>query len=185
MRAARLVFVAVLLSGLVSCGSGSADGSGDDGDVTSDATAAGRELEQQRTDVRDAATTLLRGAERALAGSVATGTGSWRGCESTFNDQHKNFQYLAQGRVHATSGRPYLDSLRSMLEDAGFAVGDEGDRPGGRTLSASKGQLSATFSEMPDQGDFVLLTVAGPCVDVPEDQRDDWERKADPSPTLL
>ena len=30
-----------------------------------------------------------------------------------------------------------------------------------------------------------LLAVSGPCVDVPADQRDDWEGKPDPSPTLL
>jgi hypothetical protein len=175
VRLLRLLVAATLVVVLAACG--------DDDDVSStDATAA---LEQQRTDVRDSATALLRGAEKALSGSVGPNSGSWRGCESTFNDQHQNFQYLVQGRVEATSARPYLDALPAVFEDAGFTVGDEGVRPGGRTLSANKGRLSATFSELPDQGDYVLLTVSGPCVDVPADQRDDWEGKPDPSPTLL
>jgi hypothetical protein len=171
----------VLAGGLGACGFVA----GDDGPVDPDAAHADDELEQQRAAVRDAAAALLRGAERALAGQVATGTGSWRGCESTFNDQHRNFQYLAEGRVDATGPRPYLETVRAVLEDAGFVVGHESKRPGGRSLTASRDAVSATFSELPEQGDYVLLSVSGPCVDVPEDQRDAWERKRDPSPALL
>ena len=185
MRRTRTSLVAVpallltLAGGVVACGYGG----GDDGPVSQDA--ADRELEQQRTDVRDASAVVLRGAEKALAGQVVTGTGGWRGCESTFNDQHRNFQYLAEGRVDVTGPRPYLETVRAVLEDAGFVVGHESERPGGRSLSASKDAVSATFSELPEQGDYVLLSVSGPCIDVPDDERDDWERKRDPSPTLL
>lgn len=169
-----------IAGGVAACGSRD----GDDGSVSQDAAHASEELGQQRTDARDAAAALLRGAETALAGQVVTGTGTWRGCESTLNDQHRNFRYLAEWRVDATSPRPYLHTVRAVREDAGLTVGDEGGRPGGRTLTASKGRLSATFSERPDQGDYVLPGGSGPCVDVAEDQRD-GERRHDPSPTLL
>lgn len=175
---AGLLLVAVVLSG---CRTGDDDVAGGGGD--GDATAA---LEGQRDEVRQAAAELVTGAVAALGGTSSNTRGGFEGCESTFNDQYRTFQYRANGRVDAGEGaaRPFLDALASVLTGAGFGEPVTGERPGGQTLSAERGDLSATFSELPGQGDYVLLTVEGPCVEVPEDDRDDWLVRQDPAPYL-
>ena len=70
------------------------------------------------------------------------------------------------------------------FERAGFSAGEAGERPGGRTLVATRADVTASFSELPEQGDHVLLSVAGPCVDVPEDERDDWLVRDEPTPEI-
>lgn len=175
---AGLLLVAVVLSG---CQDGDDDVAGKDGD----ATAA---LEGQRDEVRQAAADLVTGAVAALGGRPSSTTGGFEGCESTFNDEYRTFRYRATGRVDAGAGspvtRPYLDALAPVLTDARFAEPVAGERPGGRTLTADRGDLTATFSELPGQGDYVLLAVEGPCVEVPEGDRDDWQSRTDPSPYL-
>ena len=175
---AGLLLVAVVLSG---CRDGDDDVAGGAGD----ATAA---LEGQRDEVRQAAADLVTGAVAALDGRPSRTTGGFEGCESTFSDEYRTFRYRATGRVDAgaagQAGRPYLDALAPVLTDAGFAEPVAGERPGGQTLTADRGDLTATFSELPGQGDYVLLAVEGPCVEVPEDDRDDWQSRTDPSPYL-
>lgn len=179
---AGLVLVAVVLSG---CRTGDDDVAGGDGD----ATAA---LEGQRDEVRQAAADLVTGAVAALGGRPSHTTGGFEGCESTFNDEYATFRYRATGRVDVGAGspagrgvaRPYLDALAPVLTDAGFTEPVAGERPGGQTLTAERGDLTATFSELPGQGDYVLLAVEGPCVEVPEGDRDDWQGRTDPSPYL-
>ncbi|MEJ7795518.1 MAG: hypothetical protein WKF50_08195 [Nocardioides sp.] len=148
-----------------------------------EATAA---LEQQRLDVRAVAKDLVEGSERALSGRMATSSGQYRGCDSAFLDEFRNFRYLAQARVDAGPGStaPHLDALVGVLEAAGFSEPTLGERPGGSTLTADHDAIGVTISELPDQGDYVLLSVAGPCVDVPEDQRDEWLTKIDPEPAF-
>lgn len=48
---------------------------------------------------------------------------------------------------------------------------------------AATGWRSACAST-PDQ-EFVLFGVSGPCVDVPEDEREAWDRKQEPQPDVL
>lgn len=176
---AGLLLVAVVASG---CRTGD-DVNGDTGGTGDDATAA---LEAQRDEVRQAAADLVTGAVAALGGRPSNTTGGFEGCESTFNDEYKTYQYRANGRIDAgaDAGRPYVDALAAVLSDAGFGEPAAGERPGGQTLSAERGDLSATFSELPGQGDYVLLTVHGPCVEVLEDDRDDWLTREDPTPYL-
>ena len=50
--------------------------------------------------------------------------------------------------------------------------------------TAERQEVGASFSELPDQGDYVLLSVAGPCVDVPEDEREDWLTRDEPTPDI-
>ena len=174
----RTVLTLVLLAGLGACG----DSGGED---QVDAEDASKALEQQRTDVRAAAGALLRGAERALSGTTHTSSGHYRGCESTFSDQFRNFHYLAQARVDTGPGSAAtsLERLRPVLEGAGFTVEDLREEPNGfTTLAAAKGDLSASFVHT--GGPFVGLDVSGPCIDVPEDQREAWLRKEEPNPEI-
>jgi hypothetical protein len=145
-------------------------------------------LLRQRSDVRDAARALLRGAEEALPGTTATSTGSWRGCESDGPDEYRTFRYLARARVDVAgrsgAGSTYLDPLRPVLEEAGFRVGEAGAGPGDRrSLDARRGDLVAVFS-LTGAGAFVTLSVSGPCVDVPEEDREEWQRRREPDPSV-
>jgi hypothetical protein len=145
-------------------------------------------LEQQREDVRAATAQLQRAAAQELGGTVTSSSGEFRGCQAGGLEEYRNFRYLAQARIDVppATARPYLPPLRSVLEAAGFGDVEEASRPGGSTLGGVKGEgdLAATFSELPDQGDYVLLSVAGPCVDVPEEDRDDWLTREEQSPDI-
>lgn len=164
--------------GLAGCGP---DGRGDDVDAD-----AGRRLEQQRDDVRAAASRLQRAAADALSGTVAGSTGRFRGCEAGGLEEYRNFRYEAQARIDvpADTGRPYLRRLAPVFEEAGFTPAGETERPGGRSLRGEDGELAASFSELPEAGDHVLLAVAGPCVDVPEEDRDAWLTRREPQPDI-
>ena len=175
------VLLGVLLMGVVGCGN---DGGEDDVD-TGDATAR---LEQQREDVRAAARSLLVAAEESLPGATTNSSGSYRGCESAFNDEFKNFRYVAQARIDvdpaSDAAAPYVESLQPALEEVGFTVEDLEELPNGFvTLAGAKGELRAGFTHT-GAGAFVGLTVSGPCIDVPEDERDDWLLKDEPSPEI-
>jgi hypothetical protein len=178
--------VLVLVAVLTACGLGS-DGNGGGGDDV-DRDVANAALEKQRDDVRGAARDLLVAAEQALPGTTSTSSGGWRGCESTFVDEFKNYRYLAQARVDvgttSTAREPYLEELRPALEQAGFAVGEvEEETNGFLSLRGTKGDVSAVFVHT-GAGPFVGLNVAGPCVDVAEEDRDYWLRRAEPTPEL-
>jgi hypothetical protein len=183
------VLVAGLVTGTASCAT-----TGDDEPTGPDRAAT--LLDRQRTDVRAAARAMLQGAERRLGGIAAHGTGGWRGCESAAVEEYRNFSYLAQGRVDVGPGAPEqsLTALRAVLEDAGFTAGEVGPGPGGgrsMRLVGTDGDLTAVFSSTGRRssgttvGPVVGLDVYGPCVDVPEDERDDWLRRREPTPDLL
>ena len=167
-----------LAAGLGACGT-----AGGEDPVESD---TGRMLEQQRTEVREATRTLLDGAEQTLSGRTRTSAGGFRGCESAFPEQFRSFQYLTQARIDAdgtVAGVAYLQRLRPVLEDAGFTVEDLREEPNGfTTLVAVKDHLAAAFVHT--GGPFVGLDVSGPCVDVPEDERDRWLRQEEPTPRI-
>lgn len=181
MRSAvQLVAGLLLMAVLGGCGTG--DGVESEDVVTGDGADAA--LEAQREEVREVAADLVTRAVSTLGGRSSHTTGTFQGCESTFNDEFRTFHYRASARVDAGPGatRPYVDALVTVLTAAGFEEPTAGERPGGQTLSAQRDELSATFSELPGQGDYVLLTVHGPCVEVPEDDRDDWLSRDDPTP---
>jgi hypothetical protein len=155
------------------------------GDVDVEPDQATATLEAQRADVRELVATLATGAAGALGGRVRTATGHWEGCDSVFPEGHRNFRYRASARIDAgpAAARPYLDALGPALADAGLAGATPGERPGGKTLAGSAGDVEVRFSEL-DQGAYVLLDASGPCVEVPKDERGDWESRLDPTPIL-
>jgi hypothetical protein len=178
MTVIRTLPVVALVVGLGACGLPS-------GEDHVDADDASRTLEHQRTDVRLVAVQLALAAEERLNGATRNSSSGFRGCESAFNEQFRTFHYLAQARIDAGpgSGSPYLEKLRPVLEDAGFTVEEPRKEPTGfTTLAAARGDLSASFVHT--GGPFVGLDVSGPCVDVPEDERETWLRKEEPSPRI-
>lgn len=149
--------------------------------------AAGRVLERQRADVRATLGDLVRLAARGLSGEVRAARGRWDGCESIFPQGYRSFRYDADGRVDAgrEATRPYLETLRPVLERHGFVVGGPGAGPGGgRSVAVTRDGLTATVSELPGRGDYVLLSVAGACVEVPADRRAAWSRRRERRPSL-
>lgn len=159
---------------------------GDDGVDREQANAA---LEQQRTDARELARVLLDGAGTALPGATSPSAagGGWRGCDSTFHDQFRNFRYQLSARVDlAPSARvrePYLAPLRPVLEDAGLDPEQVEEPNGFTTLRGEQGDLTVQFVHT-GAGRFVLLEVVGECVDVAEEDREYWLRRDEPSPAL-
>lgn len=171
----RTLVTVLLLAGPCACG----DRRGEDEMAAHDASAS---LERQRTDVRRAARGLTLAAEQALSGTTHTSTGGFRGCESAFPEQFRDFQYLVRARVDAGPGSAasYLERLQPVLEDAGFAVEGAREEPNGfTTLVGAREDLSASFVH--SGGSFVGLDVSGPCVEVPEGQREAWLRRAEPT----
>jgi hypothetical protein len=166
-----LLLVLAVLSG---CSSG--------GDEV-DGEKARRALEQQRIDVRSAAHGVLTALHHGLGGATSRSGGQYRGCESAFNDQFKNFRYLAQARVDVPQPAS-VGAVGGALRDAGFdEAGTRSIPGGGRSLRFAQGDLTASLTLYPDQT-YVLLDLSGPCVDVPEDQRDEWLAKDEPTPDL-
>jgi hypothetical protein len=169
-----------LLAGLGACNFPSGEGQVDAND-------ARKTLEQQRTDVRLVALQLANAAERRLQGTTRNSSSGFRGCESAFNEQFRTFQYRAQARIDTgsgpDSGSANLEKLRPVLEEAGFTVEELREEPNGfATLAADRGDLSASFVHT--GGPFVGLDVFGPCIEVPEDQRERWFRTKEPNPEI-
>ena len=176
--------VAGLMTGMASCAT-----TGDDEPTGPDRAAT--LLDRQRTDVRAAARAMLQGAERRLGGTATHGSGAWRGCESAV-EEYRIVRYLAQGRVDVGPGAPErsLAAMRAVLVTAGFTAGEVGPGPGGgrsTRLVGTDGDLTAVFSSTggPRIGAVIGLDVYGPCIDVPEDERDAWLRRDEPTPDLL
>jgi hypothetical protein len=185
-RSGAALAALVLVAGLGACAPTRSDDRGPSG--AGDPDGAATRLARQRDEVRAAARTLLRGAEQRLAGTTTQSAGGWRGCESAGIDEYQNFRYLAQARVDAAPGAaaPPLTALRTVLQDAGFTPGEAGPGPGGggsASLAGRRGDVTAVFSTA--GGPSVGLDAYGPCIDVPEDERDDWLRRDEPTPSLL
>ena len=186
----RRLLVVLLLTGLGACAT---PGGVDDpaGRASAHAEPAATRLERQRSEVRAAARTMLRQAERRLSGRTALSTGAWRGCESAGLEEYRNFRYLGQARVDVRAGPvgtadPTLTTLRAVLEDAGFIAGAVRPDPGDgriRSLVGTRRDLTAVFTHA--GGASVGLDVYGACVDVPARDRDAWLRREEPTPDLL
>ena len=186
----RRLLVVLLLTGLGACAT---PGGVDDpaGRASAHAEPAATRLERQRSEVRAAARTMLRQAERRLRGRTALSTGAWRGCESAGIEEYRNFRYLGQARVDVRAGPvgtadPTFTTLRAVLEDAGFTAGEVRPDPGGgssRSLVGTRRGLTAVFTHA--GGASVGLDVYGACVDVPARDRDAWLRREEPTPDLL
>jgi hypothetical protein len=156
MRAAALLLVAAVVTG---CGGG-------DDQVSDDRAVAS--LEQQRDDVRGLATELT-----TALGPASESWGRYEGCDSAFNDVYRNFRYLAQLRVDATDDAGDPSSLDQVLADADLTRDEAASEPD--KLRATRDDLSVSFWSLPAGG--LLVTVQGPCVDVPEDARAEWTKR--------
>jgi hypothetical protein len=183
----RLLAALLLVTALGSCTTTS-----EDRPTGADPERAETRLERQRRDVRAAARTMLQDAERRLPGRTTHSSGGWRGCESAGIEQYKNFRYLTQARVDVAAGAagPPLAALRAVLEDAGFTVAAVSPGPidgDSTSLAGTRRELTAVFSGIggTSVGSVIGLDVYGPCVDVPEGDRDAWLRRGEPTPDLL
>ncbi|MCW2853760.1 MAG: hypothetical protein JWM84_3424 [Nocardioides sp.] len=178
------ILVAVVVSG---CGTGGERvDDGPDSSQRGPGADGASALERQREDVRAAAADLVTGAIGVLGGRSSHTGGGFDGCESTGVDEFRSFRYRASGRVDVgpEATRPYLDALGPVLTAAGFGEPVARERPGGRSLQSERDGISASFSELPGNGNYVLVNLQGPCVEVPEGDRDEWLRRQDPTPYL-
>ncbi len=146
---------------------------------------AGERLLEQRDGARDAMRVLLRELGADLGGTVGDATGNFEGCASDFTDDTTSFRYLARARVDAGAGAPdpLLDAAPAALEAAGFGSVSRAAVPEGTAATGSDGPLEGSVTERPGIGGWVIVDVAGECLEVPKDERDDWlARDADTIP---
>ena len=148
-------------------------------DVSSDSSSR---LEQQRTDVRDLTRDLVTRMVASVDGSVRTADAHWEGCRSAFNETYASYRYAAQVRLDALADDLLL-SLDAVVSDLGLAPAADAQPD---KLRATRDGLEVSFWQLPagSQG-ALLLTVQGPCVDVPEDQRDAWRDRREDRPDPL
>ena len=169
------VALLVLLPGLAGCGL-------TDGVDRQEAHAA---LEQQREDALVSARELLAAADERVSAEVVSSEGRWEGCDSTFMDEFRNFEYLATARLDVEPGGASLvPHLEEALTGAGYTLAESGDP---NRVIGENGDLTARFWDLPGPGDArgdVVFEIDTGCVDVPEDERDEWLVKDDPSPGL-
>lgn len=178
MRARRIGLAVAVLAVAAGCGT---DEGGDDVDDAGTAGAA-QQLSAQRDDVRSLTRDVAPVLATALPGTPAFANGSWEGCDTAdLEFRYRNFKYVVSGRIDAGAGsrRPYAAPLAAALEQQRFDVQTD---PEG--LTARRDGLEVRVREYPDQG-FVLFGVSGPCVDVPEDEREAWDRRQEPQPDVL
>jgi hypothetical protein len=161
MRPAAAALVLALAAATTACG--------DEGDQVAEKDQLA--LEQQRDDVRGLAADLS-----SSLGPTSEAWGRYEGCDSAFNDVYRNFRYLAQLRLDAEPGT----SLEPVLDDAGLTRDEAASEPD--KLRATRADLSVSFWSLPAGG--LLVTVQGPCVDVPEDARADWTSRGAREPLV-
>ncbi|GAA4695749.1 hypothetical protein [Nocardioides nanhaiensis] len=145
--------------------------------MSSDAPDARVRLESQRESVRALGVELAAGAASAVDGAAGEPAGRFEGCTAVFPEGHRDFRYVLSVRVDAGAAAPasLLGAVGPVLDAAGVAA-EPGERPGGRTLGGpTSGGVDVRFSELPAQGRYLLLDLAGPCVEVPAEDRDAWE----------
>ena len=148
-----------------------------------DADRAEATLQQQRDDVRALARELASATEGAVDGSVSEALGRWEGCDSAFNDVYRNYRYSAQVRLEASRG-DLLNRLEAVVAGAGLTV--EPDDQEEDKLRASRDGLSVSFWQLPaGTSGALLITIHGECVDVPEDEREQWLHREEPDPNPL
>ena len=151
MRVAALLLVAAVVTG---CGGG--------GDQVSDDHGVAR-LEQQRDDVRGLATDLTASLAPPPSRGVATRAAARRSTTST----------ATSATSPSCASTPSPPSRWTGPRRVGLTRDDAASEPD--KLRATRDDLSASFWSLPAGG--LLVTVQGPCVDVPEDARSDWTRR--------
>lgn len=178
-RGIRLAVAAVAMMGvLVACGDDEGGGGGGDADPQ-----ASQRLEAQRDDVRRVALQVAPALADSLTGSSLTFLrGSWTGCTSADEWTYRDFKYRVAGRIDATDlSTESLSTLQRVLADEGFEVSAEDDKAG---LNGVRDDLATGLTVYPDDG-FVLISFAGQCVEVPEDEREAWAQRGEPDKNLV
>lgn len=179
----RLVALTALVAvvALVGCGAtgdtGETGGGGDEVSDAPDGRDARAALEAQRASVRGLGAALAADAAAAIDGVAGEPAGRFVGCTPVFPEGHRDFRYTLSVRVDAGAAAPasLLGAVRWVLDAAGVAA-EPGERPGGRTLGGpGPDGVDVRLSELPAQGRYLLLDLAGPCVEVPAEDRDAWE----------
>ncbi len=168
MRHALVLALTVLA--LTGCQDDAADGGGAE---------AGERLLEQRDDAREAMRVLLRELGADLGGTVGDATGNFEGCASDFTDDTTSFRYLARARVDAGAGAPdpLVDAAPAALQSAGFGSVSQGEVPEGTAVTGTDGPLEGSVTERPGIGAWVIVDVAGECLEVPKADRADWQAR--------
>ncbi len=145
---------------------------GDDGGGP-DASRA--QLEQQRDDVRAAAVRVIAAIASELPGRPRREQGRYQGCQSAGIDTFASFQYRLSvrldGAAPTSAERASLPQLGTRLEQEGFAFAAASTGSEGQSLqgtSASETGIAVSVTDRPQFGDFVLVELSGPCIDVPQ-----------------
>ncbi len=148
-------------------------------DVSSESSSR---LEQQRTEVRALTRDLVTRTVATVDGSVRTADARWEGCRSAFNETYASYRYAAQVRLDALAD-DLRESLVAVVSETGLSPAQDTEPD---KLRATREDLDVSFWQLPagSQG-AVLLTVQGPCVDVPDDERDAWRDRQEDEPDPL
>jgi len=134
-------------------------------------------LEQQRDEVRVAAVDVIDATEAVLRGRRTNPSGRYLSCQSGGIDYVKNVRYSYSARVDAgltPPERPFVGWIAPRIDEAGFGVEALPEERGASVLRATRDDLTVTVTERASAGDFVLLRIEGPCVDIAKDDSDYW-----------
>ena len=163
-----------------------ASGCGGGGSDDTDSDSAEEALLGQRDAVAETARGLVATSQDVLGGQVLESQGRWEGCTGRFPEGYEDFRYTADVRLEARPGTPedVADDLRTIAEQSGYAVqaGSADDR-----VRLDDGAVSADLWDIPDlgaEGDVLIRLAAGPCVDVPKDDWQEWMSRDDPGPDV-
>ncbi|MGA8258497.1 MAG: hypothetical protein WB767_18145 [Nocardioides sp.] len=167
---------------------------GDDAAEDGESDSSRAELEQQRDDVRATAVRVIAAVEDELPGSRRPAQGRYQGCRSAGVDTFASFQYRLSVRIDgpeiagtpaAGADRASLPQLGTRLAQEGFNFGAASTGSEGQALqgtSARETGIAIKVTDRPQVGDFVLLELSGPCIDVPPDDSDLWLRHSEDEP---
>ena len=140
----------------------------------------------QRDAVEETAQGLVTASLDVLGGEVLESRGRWEGCTSRFPEGYEDFRYTADVRLEARPGTPedVRADLQTIAEQSGYAVqaGSADDR-----VRLDDGAVAADLWDIPDlgaEGDVLIRLAAGPCVDVPKDDWQEWMSRDDPGPDV-
>ncbi len=170
-----LIVLGTVLAGTGCAGRDPQMPSGDD-------RSADARLEQQRLAVRDLARSLRDEVAVTWGGSALEATAGWDGCgASQPADDPSGLRYVARVRMAATApggsepGARLGAALEAVATDGGLHDLDRSD-PG--TVRARDGDLEVSLWSLPPGGTGdLLVSVHGPCVEVPAADREGWSER--------
>lgn len=174
------------MAALVLVAGGVMAGCGDDEPSSGGGASAGAEqrLEEQRDEVRELALQVAPALADSVSGTLTFLRGSWAGCTSADQWTYRNFKYRVAGRIDATElSADSLAALQRVLRDEGFELSTP-EADGEPGADGVRKELAAGLRIYPDDS-FALISFAGSCIDVPEDQREAWGSRGEPDKNLV